>query len=101
MTSDRIYYAEWRRTFIGSPIFTDDGLRSLSHAEQMDVIAAVIAKQKESSENEAFIGIKIIYCAPRSISLDQMETELANCVELKQKHGDMICGKSHPSPLNE
>jgi adenosine deaminase CECR1 len=98
MIQEKIMYTELRPMLLDKSIPQDDGLKTLYHEAQMDIInEEVAAKLKEleaSGEKDKFpFGIKIIYCTPRSIPKHRMAVEIQDCIKLKIKYPDLICGK--------
>ena len=92
MVRDHIVYAEWRPMLLDKTIPSDDGLRKLDHKDQMRIICEVMATKREE-HGEKFVGVRIIYCTPRSIPQAVMRKELFdNCIPLKQAFPDLICG---------
>jgi adenosine deaminase CECR1 len=61
------------------------------------IVATMIKKQEDlKAENklDSFpFSLNIIYCTPRSISKKLMQKELSDCIDLKEKFPDLICGK--------
>lgn len=103
MIEDRVMYAELRPMLLDKTIPSDDGTRDLDHKAQMIIILEEVdKKQKELGKNiDRFpFGLKIIYCAPRSIKKPRMEIELQDCIKLALQFKDrgLICGKSHHPP---
>lgn len=101
MIEDGVMYAELRPMLLDKAIPSDDGKRKLDHDWQMRTIIEQVAKKQEElkarspSEYEKFpFGIKIIYCAPRSIPKPMMTREIQDCIRLKLEFPDLICGKS-------
>jgi adenosine deaminase CECR1 len=97
MINDGVMYAELRPMLMDKFIPSDDGLRKLDHAEQMRIIlTAVREKQTELTAqglgHKFPFGLKIIYCAPRSIPKTWMQREIADCIKLKKEFPDLICG---------
>lgn len=91
-------YAELRPMLLDKSIPTDDGKGKIDNAGQMQmIIDAVTAKQAElaaRNELDKFpFGLKIVYCTPRSIPKKLMREEMKQCIELKLKYPDLICGK--------
>lgn len=77
---------------------TNDGKGKITNAEQMQlVIDGCVAKQEElkaKGQLDKFpFGLKVVYCTPRSISKSMMREEMKQCIELKEKFPDLICGK--------
>jgi adenosine deaminase CECR1 len=97
MIDEGIMYAELRPMLMDKAIPTDDGHGKLDHDEQMDLILACVAKkQKELKDKDMLdkfrFGLKIIYCTPRSIPKPRMQLEMQDCIQLKLKYPELICG---------
>jgi adenosine deaminase CECR1 len=97
MIDDRIMYAELRPMLMDKTIPNDDGTGTLDHAAQMQIVIDEVAlKQAElraTGQADRFpFGLKVIYCAPRSIPHDMMEVEIRDCIRLKQQFPDLVCG---------
>ncbi|PGH27124.1 hypothetical protein AJ80_01080 [Polytolypa hystricis UAMH7299] len=93
---DGIMYAEVRPNFFDKSIPSDDGERQLDHRAWMVIIREEVAKKMkeldEVGKGGHFRGIKVIYCAPRSIKKEDMTWCLNDCIALKQEFPDLICG---------
>jgi adenosine deaminase CECR1 len=97
MIGERIIYAELRPMLLDKSIPTDDGKGQVDNAGQMQmIIDGVLAKQEQlrsRGEIEKFpFGLKIVYCTPRSIPKVKMQEEMKQCIELKQRFPNLICG---------
>ncbi|KAK3715985.1 hypothetical protein LTR37_006715 [Vermiconidia calcicola] len=97
MIGDKVMYAELRPMLMDKTMPSDDGLRQLGHKEQMSIICEEITKKKEELKRNDQLdqfpfGLKIIYCAPRSIPRQRMHTELEDCLKLKLQFPDLVCG---------
>jgi adenosine deaminase CECR1 len=97
MILDRVMYAELRPMLMDKSIPTDDGTREIGHAEQMLILleeVELVQKRlhADGKFNQFPFGFKIIYCAPRSIPLSMMKTEIADCIKLKREFPNLICG---------
>ncbi|KAF2721932.1 Metallo-dependent hydrolase [Polychaeton citri CBS 116435] len=97
MIDDGIMYAELRPMLLDKSIPSDDGLRQLTHSDQMKIICEEVRKKQEhlASENRLHkfpFGVKIIYSTPRSIPLQKMQSELSDCIQLKREFPNLICG---------
>ncbi|KAI7081236.1 hypothetical protein KC356_g9249, partial [Hortaea werneckii] len=97
MIRDRVMYAELRPMLMDKTIPSDDGLRQLDHSAQMKIICKEVKRKTKELEDrdeldEFPFGLKIIYCTPRSIPKARMQTELLDCIKLKQEFPDLICG---------
>lgn len=91
-------YAELRPMLLDKFIPTNDGVGKLYHNDQMELLLAGVAKKQRELEAKGMLhkfpfGFKIIYCAPRSIPKAMMQKEIQDCIKLKQKFPDLICGK--------
>jgi adenosine deaminase CECR1 len=104
MIADKIMYTELRPMLMDKSIPSDDGLRRLDHRAQMDIILQEVAKKQNELEDQGNLdlfpfGLKIIYCAPRSIPKARMNIEMLDCIQLKLVYPDLICGKRYKSVL--
>ncbi|GAB7356179.1 hypothetical protein MBLNU459_g6768t1 [Dothideomycetes sp. NU459] len=71
---------------------SDSGRRLLDQFDQMRIVREVVdIKQRRWGDKFPF-GIRVIYCAPRSISLKKMQIELVDCIKLKIEFPELICG---------
>ena len=98
MIRDGVMYAELRPMLLDKSIPSDDGHRKLDHRWQMETIINEVRKKqqqlKEANLYDKFpFGLKIIYCAPRSIPKTMMQKEIQDCIKLKLEFPDLICGK--------
>lgn len=99
MIDEKVMYAELRPMLLDKFIPGDSGKRKdrLDLVAQMELIEEAINEKKnelkEKQEQEKFpFGLKIIYCTPRSIGTDKMESELQECMKLKKNFPNLICG---------
>ncbi|PRP85858.1 hypothetical protein PROFUN_06132 [Planoprotostelium fungivorum] len=99
--SEHIYYQEFRVNFL-LPTMTDErGENSVSHDDWMDIFQQVL---DETPRTKIFWGYKIIFCTIRSIDRDMMRSSMDECIRLKLKYPNLICGfdmvgqedKGHP-----
>jgi len=98
MIGDGVMYAELRPMLMDKWMSSQDGRRQVFHAEQMQIIREAVERKKEELRvrgelNKFPFGIKVIYCAPRSISRAAMQTELVDCINLKRAFPELICGR--------
>ena len=98
MIDEKVMYAELRPMLMDKSIPADDGVGELSNAAQMRLIVESVNKKRKAleakGEGDLFpFGLKIIYCTPRSIPIAKMQSEMKDCIELKQQFPDLICGK--------
>lgn len=96
---DRVMYAELRPMLMDKSIPSDDGARRLFHQDQMNILLDVVQKKQDQlrakGELDKFpFGMKIIYCAPRSIPKTMMQQEIKDCIKLHLQYPKLICGKS-------
>jgi adenosine deaminase CECR1 len=101
MIQDGVMYAELRPMLLDKSIPSDDGRRPLDHNWQMKTIIQQVELKKEQLRKEGRFekfpfGLKIIYCAPRSIPKPMMQKETQDCIRLKLDFPDLICGKNYP-----
>ncbi|KAH8600425.1 hypothetical protein B0O99DRAFT_610663 [Bisporella sp. PMI_857] len=92
---DNIQYAEIRPNFMASnSLKSDDGTRIIKNEGIMAIIQEELTKTKAKlrSEGKYFGGMKVIYCAPRSFHSGEVKAALDECIELKQKYPDLLCG---------
>jgi adenosine deaminase CECR1 len=97
MIKDGIMYAELRPMLMDKFIPSDDGERQIDHFGQMRILLEEVENKKSylASINQLDkfpFGLKIIYCAPRSIPKVMMQREIKDCIKLKQEFPDLICG---------
>ena len=97
MIRDKVMYAELRPMLLDKDIPANDGVRRLDHATQMAIVCEELKKKEAElrAANQLHLfpfGLKIIYCTPRSIPRQRMQSELENCLNLKLKFPDLICG---------
>lgn len=100
LIDEKIMYAELRPMLMDKTIPDNDGTNMLNLSQQMKLLTeCVSAKLKEKDSNgkekrESFpFGLKIIYCTPRSIPKPKMQSEMRDCIRLKQEFPDLICGR--------
>lgn len=92
---DNIQYAEIRPNFmITNSLKTDDGTGSIGNEGIMRIINEELQKTmiQIRDNNEYFGGMKVIYCTPRSFRKDQVKDALDECIDLKIKYKDLLCG---------
>lgn len=96
LVKENIQYAEIR--FVlgrDNLVISDDGTRELAYDEMLDIIQT--SSQEEilrcESVGKVFYGIKIIYTQLRRCDTEEMEWAMENCIKLKQKYPNLICGK--------
>ncbi|PSN58687.1 cat eye syndrome critical region protein 1 [Corynespora cassiicola Philippines] len=97
LIQDKVMYAELRPMLLDKWIPTNDGKGRLNNTQQMQIIVESVAAKKvalrERNALDKFpFGLKIIYCTPRSISKKRMREELKDCLDLKCRFPDLICG---------
>lgn len=97
MIADKVMYAELRPMLLDKSIPSDDGKRQLNHVDQMNIICEEMRKKMKELESRNQLdkfpfGLKIIYATPRSIPKTRMQSELEDCINLKLKFPDLICG---------
>lgn len=99
LIDEKVMYAELRPMLLDKFIPANSGKKKdrLDLAAQMELIVKGVEKKKTKLKQGGKLskfpfGLKIIYCTPRSISRDDMKKELDDCIELKSKFPDLICG---------
>lgn len=97
MIQDGVMYAELRPMLMDKFIPSDDGENKVDHNGQMRIMVEEVAKKqaqlrKEGRGDKFPFGLKIIYCAPRSIPKWMMQREIQDCIKLKREFPDLICG---------
>ncbi|KAF2797534.1 Metallo-dependent hydrolase [Melanomma pulvis-pyrius CBS 109.77] len=97
MIKEKIMYAELRPMLLDKSIPTDDGKGKITNADQMKLIVEGVrekeAELKRAGKGDLFpFGLKIIYCTPRSIGKEKMQSEMKDCIDLKRQYPDLICG---------
>jgi adenosine deaminase CECR1 len=93
---DNIQYAEIRPNFMSTnSLKTDDGEGSIGNDGIMAIIQEELREtMKEIRANgDYFGGMKVIYCTPRSFQQEQIVVALAECLALKEKYENLLCGK--------
>jgi adenosine deaminase CECR1 len=93
---DNIQYAEIRPNFMSTnSLKTDDGRGSIGNEGIMKIIDEELKATMDQlrRRGEYFGGMKVIYCTPRSFVKEQIEIALDECIDLKKKYKDLLCGK--------
>jgi adenosine deaminase CECR1 len=88
---DNIQYAEIRPNFPSNSLVKADATGFIDNTGLLQIIADAIEKQRETGVY--FSGLKVIYCCPRSFSNERVAASLDECIELKKKFPNLICGK--------
>lgn len=97
---DNIQYAEIRPNFMSTnSLKTDDGTGSIGNEGIMKIIHDELQSTMEElrRKREYFGGMKVIYCTPRSFQKKQVSAALDECIDLKLKYKDLLCGKTFSS----
>ncbi|KUJ21791.1 Metallo-dependent hydrolase [Mollisia scopiformis] len=92
---DNIQYAEIRPNFMATnSLKTDDGTGSIGNEGIMKIINEELQSTMEElrKRGDYFGGMKVIYCTPRSFQKDQVAAALDECIDLKHKYKDLLCG---------
>jgi len=103
MIEDGVMYAELRPMLMDKTIPANNGVDKLDHNKQMRMILDGVAKKqkellKDNKLDKFKFGLKIIYCAPRSIPKTMMQREIQDCIRLKMDFPDLICGIRFAQP---
>ena len=105
MVEEKVMYAELRPMMLDKYMPSDDGSRKIGLVEQMSIISEEIARKRSEMEwrgssDDLPFGLKIIYCTPRSVSKTTLASELQDCLMLKRKFPDLICGNTITTSLS-
>ncbi|KIW03837.1 uncharacterized protein PV09_05136 [Verruconis gallopava] len=97
MIEDGVMYAELRPMLMDKSIPSNNGKEMLDHRWQMRTILEQVKLKQDELRRDGRIdkfpfGLKIIYCAPRSIPKERMQQEIKDCIRLKLEFPDLICG---------
>ncbi|KAN0140794.1 hypothetical protein V8E53_001238 [Lactarius tabidus] len=94
--ADGISYMEPRINFYSKYMSDADGNETVPHREWIldfgRAIGEVRTMLKEQGREEAFIGAKVIYTTVRTVSPEEIEWYLEDCITLKQEFPDLIAG---------
>jgi adenosine deaminase CECR1 len=88
---DNIQYAEIRPNFPSNFLIRDDGINGIDNTGLLEIIQEELHNAKQKT-GRYFGGMKVIYCAPRSFSNEQVANCLDECIELKVKFPKLLCG---------
>ncbi|CCU76880.1 putative adenosine deaminase family protein [Blumeria hordei DH14] len=92
---DNIQYAEVRPNFMRSNCLKkDNGSGFIDNEGILEIIDEELKKTMAqiNKEKKYFAGMKVIYCTPRSFQRDQVAFALNDCIDLKCKYKNLICG---------
>ncbi|CAL3969197.1 unnamed protein product [Diplocarpon coronariae] len=92
---DNIQYAEIRPNFMAAnTLKTDDGTGSIGNEGIMRIIDEELKTTMGEirKDGQYFGGMKVIYCTPRSFRNELVEASLDECIDLKLRYKDLICG---------
>lgn len=92
---DNIQYAEIRPNFMANnSVKKDDASDSYDNFETLEMIRAEYLTAVDEIEKRGgyFGGLKVIYCHPRIFSPPQVAKALDECLEMKLKRPELICG---------
>lgn len=95
--NDNIQYAEIRPNFPSNSLIEDDGSAQIDNTGLLQIIADQVELQTKSGRY--FGGLKVIYCTPRSIPREAVKKSLDECIQLKKKFPELLCGKYLPKTL--
>lgn len=88
---DNIQYAEIRPNFPSNSLVRSDATGFIDNVGLLQIIADAIEKQRRSGVY--FGGLKVIYSCPRSFPNEKVEASLNECIELKKKFPELLCGE--------
>ncbi|KAL7940322.1 hypothetical protein V8C42DRAFT_356331 [Trichoderma barbatum] len=92
---DNIQYAEIRPNFMKTnQLYRDDGTGPINNEGIMAIIIEEVERfQNDMAKNGKFLGgLKVIYCTPRSMSEEDVEVALDECIAFKKKWPQWIAG---------
>ncbi|PHH60736.1 hypothetical protein CDD81_1318 [Ophiocordyceps australis] len=95
LVDDKILYAEIRPNFMESNrLYRDDGSGPQDNATTMQILIDEVTRfcQSEAAAGRYFAGLKVIYCTPRSSTLEQAAKALDECFHFKQRWPHWIAG---------
>ncbi|KAH9928471.1 Metallo-dependent hydrolase [Epithele typhae] len=104
--SDGISYIEARVPFFFKYMFGEDGNETVPHREWLIAYDQVLAEFKEElvaqGRAEEWVGSKVIYSMRRTVTPEELEWFLEDCIALKREFPHLICGfdlVGHEDPL--
>ncbi|KAI0647558.1 Metallo-dependent hydrolase [Trametes meyenii] len=93
---DGISYVEPRIMFWFKYLYGEDGEENVPHRVWFQIYERVLnevkAELKQQGREDEFIGSKIIYSTSRSITCDELEWYLEDCLALKQEFPALVAG---------
>jgi adenosine deaminase CECR1 len=93
---ENIQYAEIRPNFMQTnQVWEDDGSKQLNNE---DVLKLIISGYEDSlsTPRKTLMGLKVIYCTPRSFDKPLVAAALKECLAFKKKYPAYIAGKGQP-----
>lgn len=98
---DNIQYAEIRPTMMKSNyLSSDDGTETINNEGIMKIIIEEVTGFVSTQREKKFLGVKVIYCTPRSFSPEQVKDGLEECIRFKKLWPKWIAGKHLASSLS-
>lgn len=96
LVSNNIQYAEIRPNFMANnQLFDENGVRKVENRGIMELIIQRFNEfNKDKNINDQVLGLKVIYCFPRSFAPEKVAAALKECREFKMdpKLGPFIAG---------
>jgi adenosine deaminase CECR1 len=97
--ADNIHYAEIRPNFMSSnQVWKDDGSSRIDNVGIMELIIEEYEafQNDKNRENKVLMGLKVIYCTPRSFTEEQVRDALMQCFQFKkdERFSKYIAGRS-------
>ncbi|KAK7426610.1 hypothetical protein QQZ08_006940 [Neonectria magnoliae] len=92
---DNIQYAEIRPNFMtNNQLYHDDGTGPIDNWGIMKIIIDEVEafKAEVARERKSFVGLKVIYCTPRSFQSKDVKAALDECREFKKRWPQWIAG---------
>ncbi|KAH8745360.1 hypothetical protein F5883DRAFT_510915 [Diaporthe sp. PMI_573] len=93
--SDNIQYAEIRPNFMDTnQVWTDDGKGKIDNIGIMEMIIQEVElfRRENKDSDTCFVGLKVIYCCPRSYPTEKVASGLAECLRFKKRWPSWIAG---------
>ncbi len=91
---DNIQYAEIRPNFMSTnQVWEDDGSGQLNNEAIMKLIISGYEDFQRGHQRKVLMGLKVIYCTPRSFGKPKIAEALKECLKFKKNFPNFIAGK--------